>query len=224
MRAIPSFLLSCRTLAVAMTFALLAGCAGAPPMPARDADFSVPRQLHVVQEAPGQPALDAMLVVQREGAALRWSLFDPMGVPQARQMLEHGQWRNDGFLRPNAQARDLFAALMFAWTPQENLDAAYGAGNWRAQTDSGGAAERSLLERGAVRWKVRWPQANNADAAHAKATNAQATNGQATNAQATNAQATNSQTTTTNVSNADVFSITTASGVTWRISPLKEQP
>lgn len=219
MRAIPSFLLSCRTLAVAMTFALLAGCAGAPPMPARDADFSVPRQLHVVQEAPGQPALDAMLVVQREGAALRWSLFDPMGVPQARQMLEHGQWRNDGFLRPNAQARDLFAALMFAWTPQENLDAAYGAGNWRAQTDSGGAAERSLLERGAVRWKVRWPQANNADAAHAKATNAQATN-----AKATNAQATNSQTTTTNVSNADVFSITTASGVTWRISPLKEQP
>ncbi|MGE8672835.1 MAG: hypothetical protein ACN6PB_07340, partial [Achromobacter kerstersii] len=162
---------------------------------------------------------DAMLVVQREGAALRWSLFDPMGVPQARQMLEHGQWRNDGFLRPNAQARDLFAALMFAWTPQENLDAAYGAGNWRAQTDSGGAAERSLLERGAVRWKVRWPQANNADAAHAKATNAQATN-----AKATNAQATNSQTTTTNVSNADVFSITTASGVTWRISPLKEQP
>lgn len=219
MRAIPSFLLSCRTLAVAMTFALLAGCAGAPPMPARDADFSVPRQLHVVQEAPGQPALDAMLVVQREGAALRWSLFDPMGVPQARQMLEHGQWRNDGFLRPNAQARDLFAALMFAWTPQENLDAAYGAGNWRAQADSGGAAERSLLERGAVRWKVRWPQANNADAAHAKATNAKATN-----AQATNAQATNAQTTTTNVSNADVFSITTASGVTWRISPLKEQP
>jgi hypothetical protein len=144
-------------------------------------------------------------------------------------MLEHGQWRNDGFLRPNAQARDLFAALMFAWTPQENLDAAYGAGNWRAQTDSGGAAERSLLERGAVRWKVRWPQAPNADAAHAKATNAKATNAQATNAQAinaqaTNAQATNSQTTTTNVSNADVFSITTASGVTWRISPLKEQP
>ncbi|WP_447981368.1 DUF3261 domain-containing protein [Achromobacter kerstersii] len=219
MRAIPSFLLSCRTLAVAMTFALLAGCAGAPPMPARDADFSVPRQLHVVQEAPGQPALDAMLVVQREGAALRWSLFDPMGVPQARQMLEHGQWRNDGFLRPNAQARDLFAALMFAWTPQENLDAAYGAGNWRAQTGSGGGAERSLLERGAVRWKVRWAQANNADVA-----NAQATNAQATNAKATNAQATNSQTTTTNVSNADVFSITTASGVTWRISPLKEQP
>ncbi|MFF7399005.1 hypothetical protein ACFZAI_21315 [Achromobacter sp. NPDC008082] len=194
MRALPSFLLACRTLAVAMTFALLAGCAGAPPMPARDADFSVPRQLHVVQQAPGQPALDAMLVVQREGAALRWSLFDPMGVPQARQMLEHGQWRNDGFLRPNAQARDLFAALMFAWTPQDNLDAAYGAGHWRAQTGSDGAAERSLLERGAVRWNVRWPQASHANGANADAANAQ------------------------------VFSITTANGVTWRVSPLKEQP
>lgn len=194
MRALPSFLLACRSLAVAMTFALLAGCAGAPPMPARDADFSVPRQLHVVQQAPGQPALDAMLVVQREGAALRWSLFDPMGVPQARQMLEHGQWRNDGFLRPNAQARDLFAALMFAWTPQDNLDAAYGAGNWRAQTGSDGAAERSLLERGAVRWNIRWPQASHANVSNADSANAQ------------------------------VFSITTANGVTWRVSPLKEQP
>ncbi|MBB1594975.1 DUF3261 domain-containing protein [Achromobacter sp. UMC46] len=184
MRTCLPFLSTCRAVAAAIALALLAGCAGAPPIPARDAAFTVPRQLHVVQAADGQPPLDTMLVVQREGAALRWSLFDPMGVPQARQMLEHGQWRNDGFLRPNAQARDLFAALMFAWTPQADLDAAYGAGAWQARQTADGAAERSLRDRGTARWTVRWPQA----------------------------------------ADPDVFSITGADGVTWRIAPLKEQP
>ncbi len=179
-----SFLSAARALGAALALALLAGCAGAPPLPARDADFSLPRQLHVVQTAAGQPALDTLLVVQREGAALRWSLFDPMGVPQARQMLEHGEWRNDGFLRPNAQARNLFAALIFAWTPEAELDAAYGAVNWRASRLDDGAAERELLERGHPRWQVRWPQA----------------------------------------AQTGVFTITTADGVAWRISPLKEQP
>lgn len=179
-----SFLSAARTLGAALALALLAGCAGAPPVPARDADFALPRQLHVVQSAAGQPALDTLLVVQREGAALRWSLFDPMGVPQARQMLEQGQWRNDGFLRPNAQARDLFAALIFAWTPEAELDAAYGAGHWRASRQDGGASQRELLEGGRPRWSVRWPQA----------------------------------------AQAGTFTITTADRVTWRISPLKEQP
>lgn len=160
--AIP-FLPACRALAMALAFALLAGCAGAPPVPAREAAIALPRQLHVVQSAPGQPPLDTLLVVQREGAALRWSLFDPMGVPQARQILEHGQWRNDGFLRPNAQARDLFAALLFAWTPEAELDAAYGAGSWRAGPAADGTAQRVLWKDGRARWTVRWPQAAHAD-------------------------------------------------------------
>ena len=95
---------------------LLSACASQPPLPATTPSLPLPLQLHVQRLADGQ-SQDWLLVVQREGAALRWSLFDPMGVPQARQMYEHGQWRNDGFLRPNAQARSLFAALMFAWTP-----------------------------------------------------------------------------------------------------------
>ncbi|MDT4827505.1 DUF3261 domain-containing protein [Achromobacter agilis] len=172
-----------RAIGAAALLAALAGCAGAPPVPGRDAVFSLPRQLHVVQVSAGQPSLDTLLVVQREGAALRWSLFDPMGVPQARQMLEHGQWRNDGFLRPNGQARNLFAALIFAWTPEAELDAAYGAGNWRARRE-GGTQERELLEHGRPRWTVRWPQA----------------------------------------AQADTFAIVGSDGITWRISPLKEQP
>lgn len=179
-----SFLSACRALLAAMALLALAGCAGAPPLPVRDAGFSLPRQLHVVQTAPGQPAVDLLLVVQREDAALRWSLFDPMGVPQARQMLEGGKWRNDGFMRPNAQARDLFAALMFAWTPQADLDAAYGAASWRAAPSQAGPAQRMLLQDGRVRWTVTFP----AD-----------TQNQA-------------------------LTIRSANDVTWRITPLKEQP
>lgn len=176
------FLTVRRSLALALL--ALAGCAGAPPLPAHDAGFALPRQLHVAQTAPGQPAADLLLVVQREGAAMRWSLFDPLGVPQARQMLERGQWRNDGFMRPNAQARELFAALMFAWTPQADLDAEYGAASWRAVGHAGGVTQRVLLGQGKARWTVTWP----GDA-----------QGQA-------------------------FSIRTADDVTWRITPLKEQP
>lgn len=146
-----------RAACAAVALALLAGCAGAPPVPSRLATFSLPRQLHVIQASPGQPAQDTLLVVQREAAATRWSLFDPMGVPQARQMLEDGHWRNDGFLRPNGQARDLFAALVFAWTPQAELDAAYGTGAWRVTRAADGSAQRELLQRGQPRWTVRWP-------------------------------------------------------------------
>ncbi|MCY1201983.1 hypothetical protein D9M72_134610 [compost metagenome] len=179
-----SLLATGRALAAAALLALLAGCAGAPPVPGRDATFSLPRRLHVEQAAAGQPSLDTLLVVQREGPALRWSLFDPMGVPQARQMLQDGRWRNDGFVRPNSQARDLFAALIFAWTPEAELDAAYGAGNWRARAQRDGAAERELRQHGRPRWTVRWPQA----------------------------------------AQADTFTVVDADGITWRISPLKEQP
>jgi len=175
-----SFLSAFRALAMGVALLVLAGCAGAPPVPASDARFALPRQLHVMQVASGQPDVDMLLVVQREGAALRWSLFDPMGVPQARQMLERGQWRNDGFLRPNTQARDLFAALMFAWTPQADLDSAYGAGAWSASSPTDGAAQRVLLKDG----RARWPDS----------------------------------------AQREVFSIHAAHDVTWRITPLKEQP
>lgn len=152
-----SFLSALRALSIGVALLVLAGCAGTPPVPASDARFALPRQLHVVQMTAGQPAMDMLLVVQREGAALRWSLFDPMGVPQARQMLERGHWRNDGFLRPNTRARDLFAALMFAWTPQADLNSVYGAGAWSASSPVDGAAQRVLLKDGRARWTIRWP-------------------------------------------------------------------
>ena len=140
---------------------LLAACAGAPPLPQHEVDLGLPRQAHVIERTANQPDLDRMLVVQQEGQASRWSLFDPLGVPLARQLLQNGQWRGDGLLPPNAPARALFAELIFAWMPQDRLDAAYGPDAWRAQTLPDGRRVRLFLGSGgsdcAPRWTVAWP-------------------------------------------------------------------
>lgn len=141
---------------------LLGACASAPPLPhhAGLELAGLPRQVHVVERAANQPDLDRMLVVQRDGQASRWSLFDPLGVPLARQLLQNGQWQSDGLLPPNAQARTLFAELIFAWMPQSRLDSAYGPKNWRAQTLPDGRRVRVLLDGGGdcePLWTIAWP-------------------------------------------------------------------
>ncbi|THF62497.1 hypothetical protein [Pseudothauera rhizosphaerae] len=118
-----------RSLATLALAGALAGCATAVPVPDQTPAFSLPRMLHVTHHVPGRPAADGVLVVQAEAQGTRWSLFDPLGAPQARQILHAGNWRNDGFLPPNDTARTLFSALVFAWTPAAELAARYGAAN-----------------------------------------------------------------------------------------------
>jgi len=103
---------------------LLSACASQPPLPERTPVLSLPMQLHVQRRAGGQ-SQDWLLVIQREGAALRWSMMDPLGIPQARQKLINGQWQADGLLPPNPQARELFAALLFALTSADDVRALY---------------------------------------------------------------------------------------------------
>lgn len=109
---------------------LLGACASRTPLPAAAPSLSLPLSLHI-QRAQGGTSADWLLVVQAEGTALRWSLFDPLGVPLARQLLDNGQWRNDGLLPPNAEARELFAALLFALTPSAELAQRYPQGDWQ---------------------------------------------------------------------------------------------
>ena len=66
---------------------------------------------------------DWVLVIQQEGPALRWSMMDLLGIPQARQKLLGNDWQADGLLPPNPEARELFAALLFALTPEMNCQA-----------------------------------------------------------------------------------------------------
>jgi len=137
--------------------ALLAGCASAPPTAVAPAELHLPRwvQVHIV--TPGQPDQDAMLAVQDEGqGATRWSLFDPLGMTRARQILQDGKWRNDGFMRPDGKASDMFSAILFAWTPEQSLARAYAGANWQSQPMPTGGRSRTLVQECSPRWQVTW--------------------------------------------------------------------
>ena len=94
---------------------LLGACAGQTPVPASSPELTTGLPISLqIERTQNSEQRDWLLVIQAEGQTLRWSLFDPLGVPLARQLLEHGEWHNDGLLPPNAEARELFAALLFA--------------------------------------------------------------------------------------------------------------
>jgi len=103
---------------------LLSACASQAPLPEKPPALALPLQLHVQRLADGQ-SQDWLLVIQREGGAIRWSMMDPLGIPQARQKLIDGQWQADGLLPPNPQARELFAALLLALASADDVRALY---------------------------------------------------------------------------------------------------
>ncbi|XXF09213.1 DUF3261 domain-containing protein [Pseudomonas sp. D2-3] len=124
---------------------VLSACAARTPLPAAAPQLAQPLPMALqVSTADDQ---DWLLVIQAEGTALRWSLFDPLGVPLARQSLADGAWHNDGLLPPNAPARELFAALLFALIPDDQLAASYAGKQWRL-----GAEGRQL----APDWRIRY--------------------------------------------------------------------
>ena len=103
---------------------LLSACASQLPLPEKTPVLALPLQLHVQRLEAGQ-SQDWLLVIQREGGGIRWSMMDPLGIPQARQKLIDGQWQADGLLPPNPQARELFAALLFALASADDVRALY---------------------------------------------------------------------------------------------------
>ncbi|MGV6396893.1 DUF3261 domain-containing protein [Pseudomonas caspiana] len=103
---------------------LLSACASQTPLPVSMPHLQLPMQLHIQRQLAEQRQ-DWLLVIQQEATGLRWSLMDPLGIPLARQQLINGQWQADGLLPPNAEARELFAALLFALTPDNELNAGY---------------------------------------------------------------------------------------------------
>uniref|UniRef100_UPI00313E9D57 hypothetical protein n=1 Tax=Pseudomonas sp. TH49 TaxID=2796413 RepID=UPI00313E9D57 len=129
-----------------MMIALLSGCANQAPLPASNPTLPLPLQLHIERQQADQRQ-DWLLVIQREGPGIRWSMMDPLGIPQARQQLIDGRWQADGLLPPNPEARELFAALLFALTPSGEL-----ARNYPAAQQQG--EQRTL----APRWAIRYAQ------------------------------------------------------------------
>lgn len=128
----------------------LSACAGHLPLPEQTPRLALPMQLHIQRHHQGE-ARDWLLVIQQEGAALRWSLLDPLGIPLARQRLLDNRWLADGLLPPNAEARELFAALLFALSPADQLPELYAGMPWSQQPDG-----RSMTSPAASGWHVRY--------------------------------------------------------------------
>jgi hypothetical protein len=128
----------------------VAACAQQPPLPERMPQLALPLQLHVQRRGP-DGTRDWILIIQQEDAALRWSLLDPLGVPLARQVLQDGRWQADGLLPPNPEARQLFAALLFALTPSEELERLYQGQQWMQH-----AGQRTLKLNASSAWQVRY--------------------------------------------------------------------
>jgi len=126
---------------------LLSGCASQLPLPSEHPRLQLPLQLHIQQRS-SEASHDQLLVIQQEHQALRWTLLTPLGVPLARQLLNDGRWQADGLLPPNAQARELFAALLFALTPDNQLERLYAGQDWSRHADT----------RHLNRWQVHYAQ------------------------------------------------------------------
>ncbi|MCF4997805.1 hypothetical protein GIW70_04980 [Pseudomonas syringae] len=125
---------------------LLSACASQPPLPVENPTLALPLQLHIEREQADQRQ-DWLLVIQQEGQGIRWSMMDPLGIPLARQKLIDGHWQADGLLPPNPEARELFAALLFALTPSGEVARNYPEAS---QQDN----RRSLH----MRWNIRYSQ------------------------------------------------------------------
>ena len=133
-------------LCAALWMLLLLSACTSLPLPRHTPTLALPMQLHIQRQQADQRQ-DWLLVIQQQDTALRWSLMDPLGIPLARQLLENGTWHADGLLPPNPEARELFAALLFALTPATEL-----AGNYpQAKT----ATDLRFIEQ---RWQVHYPQ------------------------------------------------------------------
>lgn len=115
------------TLFVLLSMLILSACSSRLPLPEQGQPLQgveLPMQLHLgYQDA--EFNRDAIVVIQREADAVRFSLFDALGVPLARQIFREGNWHADGLLPPNPQARQWFAGLLFALTTAEHLQQQY---------------------------------------------------------------------------------------------------
>ena len=114
---------------LASGMALLAGCAslqGVPPAPATLPPLDGARQFRAVTCGENADGRQSLVVVQPLGpTAWRWLQLDAFGAPRARQIIENGRWRNDGFLPPNPSASLLFAGLMTRLVPSGTMGSVF---------------------------------------------------------------------------------------------------
>ncbi|MFJ3482775.1 DUF3261 domain-containing protein [Pseudomonas sp. NPDC090202] len=98
---------------------LLSACASQVPLPAQLPHIKFPQQLHVQREQAGQH-LDWQLEIQKERHGVLCSLMDSAGNTLSRQELHEDTWKADDQSQ-DPEARELFAAVLFALTPEKDV-------------------------------------------------------------------------------------------------------
>lgn len=95
--------------------------APAQVLPQASATFAL--TWHTTQQPVDQQYL---LVIQQLTNSSRWSLFDPIGIPVARQQLVGKKWQAEGLLPPNRQALVWLNAILFAVLDDAQATAVFG--------------------------------------------------------------------------------------------------
>lgn len=143
-----------RRVALASGMALLAGCAslqGVPLAPSTLPPLDGARQFRAVTCGEHADGRQSLVVVQPLGpTAWRWLQLDAFGAPRARQIIENGLWRNDGFLPPNPSASLLFAGLMTRLVPSGTMGSVFPL----LQVQRQGETER-FMQGNTLRWQIR---------------------------------------------------------------------
>ncbi|MGX2947534.1 hypothetical protein [Frederiksenia canicola] len=98
---------------------LLTGCSSSLQVLQLPLQSTESRLFAVEQLQPHQEK--SLLAVQFSPNNWRWVQTDPLGAPLARMQLTYEGWQNDGFVMPNAQATQLFAAIATALNPTQPL-------------------------------------------------------------------------------------------------------
>jgi len=144
-----------RFILYSLLLVLLSACSAySPTIPKIALKGYTPRQVLVTEIKSGRTeTLVWQVVMQPQGDSLRWLRFNLLGAPDARQILENGQWRNEGFIWPNPEARELFTALLVVWTNPTDFAQAYPSLSYTGYRFKD---LWTLKENGKLRWTITW--------------------------------------------------------------------
>ncbi len=99
---------------------LLSACASRAPLPAQIPHLKLPIQLHAQRNQAGRHD-DMVVEIKKRNRGVRWLLTSPSGALLAQQDLTNDGWKASHAPEPDAEARELFAAVLFALTSSDEV-------------------------------------------------------------------------------------------------------
>ncbi|WP_462379831.1 hypothetical protein [Pseudomonas sp. Marseille-QA0892] len=128
---------------------LLGACTRQVTEPTVTPSLDLPAQFDVERTRRGVTDHLTVVVEPREEGSSQWQMKDADGSVLALLILQNLQWHASKVSSPSPQAREFFAALLFALTDESQLSDAYADDDWRVAED-----RRTLYIDGAPHWQV----------------------------------------------------------------------